>query len=77
VIATRAVATSIARIAESGTHASSRAARGGIETLAIPRSAWLVPATRARCRSGTMSVVEACMAGQWNAAPRARTNIGA
>jgi hypothetical protein len=44
---------------------------------AAPHSAWFKPATRDRCFSGTISGVEACIAGQWKAPPAARTNITA
>jgi len=43
--------------------------------LSVPFMVWLRPATRVRCFSGTMSEVEACMAGQWKLPPTARTSM--
>ena len=38
---------------------------------------WLRPWMRVRCFSGTISVVDAVMAGEWNAAPSARRKSSA
>lgn len=66
-MAKAAVSTSIAMMTCSGRRPSRNALNGGATTFTAPPMAWLSPATRGRCRSGTMSEVEACMAGQWKA----------
>ena len=38
---------------------------------------WLRPWMRVKCSSGTISVVDAVMAGEWNAAPSARRKSSA
>ena len=76
-MANAAVATSMARMPCMGSTATNSAPNGGATIAPIPCSAWFSPATRDRCLSGTISEVEACIAGQWNAAQAERTNIRA
>ncbi len=47
---------------------------GGATICSAPFSVWLRPATRARCRSGTIREVEACIAAQWKTPPTERMN---
>jgi len=58
-----------------GNRAMSSAASGGAAMFIAPCSIWLRPATRDRCTLGTMSDVEACIAGQWRLLPSARMNM--
>ena len=74
-MATAAVTTSIARMPCMGRPSSRSAPRGGETMFMAPCNVWLRPATRARCFSGTMSEVEACIAGQWNPPAVARMNM--
>ena len=74
-IATRAVPISMTRIPWTDIN-SNKTAPNGAETIFIPPcSIWLRPWTRARCSLGTISEVEACMAGQWKPPAVERMNI--
>ncbi len=73
--ASSAVPTSMAITPVSGSTLSSSAPRGGEMMFMTPASVWLTPATRARCFSGTISEVDACMAGHWNAPTLERKNM--
>src|SRR5262245_19386620 len=76
-IANAAVTRSIAITAGIGIVAT-RSAPSGAETInAPPWSAWFSPWIRVRCSDGTMSVVEASIAGAWNAPQTARKAINA
>ncbi len=76
-MASMAVPTSMARMPCMGRISSSKAPSGGAAMFAIPKRVWFNPAMRERCFSGTISVVEACIAGQWNAPPAERMSIKA
>ncbi len=52
-----------------------RAPSGGETMFTLPWSVWLSPATRARCCSGTIREVDACIAGHWKLFAIERTNI--
>jgi len=60
-----------------GSTSRRRAPRGGASIAARPMRAWFSPATLESLSSGTMSEVEACMAGHWKAPPVALMNIRA
>ena len=70
-----AVPTSSIMTPDSGISDMASAPSGGPTIFSAPFSVWFMPATRVRCCSGTISVVEACMAGHWKAPPSARMNM--
>ena len=72
--ASAAVPTSIASTPCIGSASIANAPSGGPTMLTTPCSVWLKPETRAKCSLGTISEVEACIAGQWNAPPSERMN---
>ncbi len=74
-MAIAAVTTSIPRIPYIGKMARRRAPRIGATTFSAPLIDWFRPATRGRCSLGTMSEVEAAIAGQWNPLPTERIAI--
>ena len=70
-----AVTTSMPMMACMGMKLSSSAPSGGEMILITPCSVWFSPATRDSCSLGTMSEVEACMAGQWKVPAMDRSSI--
>ena len=63
-IANSAVPTSTNMTPYKGNNSISKAPKGGLMIFRAPFMVWFNPATRARCSLGTISEVEACIAGQ-------------
>ncbi len=60
-----------------GSRLSSSAPSGGAKMEIRPLRVWLNPARRVRKSFGTISEVEAVMAGLWKAPPSERTSMAA
>lgn len=70
-----AVTTSISSTLCTELRLSSSAPAGGAAIMVRPWSIWLRPATRVSCSCGTISEVEACIAGSWKACMVARSSV--
>lgn len=62
-MAKAAVITSMPMIQCRGKMVIRKAPSGGVAMCMMPYRVWFMPATRGSCSSGTISEVEACMAG--------------